>query len=37
MALADKVPASYLYQYLRRIEQGDDDAGTQVYSTAWDD
>jgi ribonucleoside-diphosphate reductase alpha chain len=37
LALADKIPASYLYQHLRRIEQGDDDAGAQVYSTAWDD
>ncbi|MDR0289353.1 MAG: vitamin B12-dependent ribonucleotide reductase, partial [Treponema sp.] len=35
-ALGDKVPASYLYQQLRRIEQGDDD-NIQSYSTAWDD
>ncbi|MDR0495900.1 MAG: adenosylcobalamin-dependent ribonucleoside-diphosphate reductase, partial [Treponema sp.] len=36
-ALGDKIPASYLYQQLRRIEQGDDDVSTQSYSTAWDD
>ncbi|MCL2043328.1 MAG: adenosylcobalamin-dependent ribonucleoside-diphosphate reductase [Treponema sp.] len=35
-ALGDKIPASYLYQQLRRFEQGDDDAGV-LYSTAWDD
>ena len=36
-ALSDKIPPSYLYQQLRRMEQGDDDASsTQVYSTAWD-
>ncbi|MDR0289837.1 MAG: vitamin B12-dependent ribonucleotide reductase, partial [Treponema sp.] len=35
-ALGDKVHASYLYQQLRRIEQGDDD-NIQSYSTAWDD
>ncbi|MCL2762757.1 MAG: vitamin B12-dependent ribonucleotide reductase [Treponema sp.] len=36
-ALADKVPASYLYQQLRRVEQGDNELNTQVYSSAWDD
>jgi ribonucleoside-diphosphate reductase alpha chain len=36
-ALGDKIPAPYLYQYLRRIEQGDDDISAQVFSTAWDD
>ncbi|MDR2718548.1 MAG: vitamin B12-dependent ribonucleotide reductase [Treponema sp.] len=36
-ALGDKIPASYLYQHLRRIEQGDDDINAQVFSTAWDD
>jgi ribonucleoside-diphosphate reductase alpha chain len=36
-ALGDKIPASYLYQQLRRIEQGDEDGGAQVYSSAWDD
>jgi len=36
-ALGDKIPASYLYQHLRRIEQGDDDISAQVFSTAWDD
>jgi ribonucleoside-diphosphate reductase alpha chain len=36
-ALGDKIPASYLYQQLRRMEHGDDDVGAQVYSAAWDD
>ncbi|MCL2209174.1 MAG: vitamin B12-dependent ribonucleotide reductase [Treponema sp.] len=36
-ALADKVTPSYLYQQLRRLEQGDDDVNIQQYSTAWDD
>jgi ribonucleoside-diphosphate reductase alpha chain len=36
-ALSDKIPASYLYQQLRRMEHGDDDVNSQVYSTAWDD
>ncbi|MCL2126930.1 MAG: adenosylcobalamin-dependent ribonucleoside-diphosphate reductase, partial [Treponema sp.] len=36
-ALSDKIPASYLYQQLRRIEQGDEDESSSLYSTAWDD
>ncbi|MHC6204334.1 adenosylcobalamin-dependent ribonucleoside-diphosphate reductase [Breznakiellaceae bacterium SP9] len=36
-ALSDKVPSGYLYQLLRRLEQGDDDVNPQVFSTAWDD
>jgi ribonucleoside-diphosphate reductase alpha chain len=35
-ALNDKIPPSYLYQLLRRIEQGDDE-NPAAYSTAWDD
>ncbi|MDR1444011.1 MAG: adenosylcobalamin-dependent ribonucleoside-diphosphate reductase, partial [Treponema sp.] len=36
-ALGDKIPPSYLYQLLRRLEQGDEDPDLQVFSTAWDD
>ena len=36
-ALGDKIPPSYLYQQLRRIEQDDDDVNAALYSTAWDD
>jgi ribonucleoside-diphosphate reductase alpha chain len=36
-ALGDKIPPSYLYQLLRRIEQGDDDVNLAQYSTSWDD
>ncbi|MDR3148137.1 MAG: adenosylcobalamin-dependent ribonucleoside-diphosphate reductase, partial [Treponema sp.] len=36
-ALADKIPPSYLYQLLRRLEQGEADLKLQVFSTAWDD
>ncbi|MDR2049265.1 MAG: ribonucleoside-diphosphate reductase, partial [Treponema sp.] len=36
-ALADKIPPSYLYQLLRRIEQGDRELNLQMFSTAWDD
>ena len=36
-ALGDKIPPSYLYQLLRRLEQGDDDVDAALYSTAWDD
>jgi ribonucleoside-diphosphate reductase alpha chain len=36
-ALGDKIPPSYLYQQLRRFEQGDDDVDIGQYSTAWDD
>jgi ribonucleoside-diphosphate reductase alpha chain len=36
-ALGDKIPPSYLYQQLRRLEQGDDEIDILQYSTAWDD
>ncbi|MCL2880060.1 MAG: adenosylcobalamin-dependent ribonucleoside-diphosphate reductase, partial [Treponema sp.] len=36
-ALGDKIPPAYLYQLLRRLEQGDDDVSLSQYSTAWDD
>ena len=36
-ALSDKIPTSYLYQQLRRMEQEDGDLGAASFSTAWDD
>jgi ribonucleoside-diphosphate reductase alpha chain len=36
-ALGDRIPGGYLYQLLRRLEQGDGDFKPQVFSTAWDD
>jgi len=36
-ALGDKIPPSYLYQQLRRLEQGDEEVDVSQYSTAWDD
>jgi len=36
-ALGDKIPASYLYQQLRRLEQGDEEVDVSQYSTAWED
>ncbi|MDR2028753.1 MAG: vitamin B12-dependent ribonucleotide reductase [Treponema sp.] len=36
-ALGDKIPPTYLYQLLRRIEQGDGEEMPAVFSTAWDD
>jgi ribonucleoside-diphosphate reductase alpha chain len=36
-ALEDKIPPAYLYQLLRRLEQGDGELDLQVFSTAWDD
>ncbi|MDR2375526.1 MAG: adenosylcobalamin-dependent ribonucleoside-diphosphate reductase [Treponema sp.] len=36
-ALGDKIPPGYLYQLLRRLEQGDADFDLEVFSTAWDD
>ncbi|MDR0909297.1 MAG: adenosylcobalamin-dependent ribonucleoside-diphosphate reductase [Spirochaetaceae bacterium] len=36
-ALRGKVPPSYLYQLLRRLEQGEENIDTQVFTTAWDD
>ncbi|MDR0451452.1 MAG: adenosylcobalamin-dependent ribonucleoside-diphosphate reductase [Treponema sp.] len=35
-ALNDRLPPTYLYQLLRRLEQGDDSVDTQVFTTAWD-
>ncbi|MDR2134102.1 MAG: vitamin B12-dependent ribonucleotide reductase [Treponema sp.] len=36
-ALGDKIPPTYLYQLLRRFEQGDEDMNPAAFSTAWDD
>jgi ribonucleoside-diphosphate reductase alpha chain len=36
-ALGDKIPPSYLYQLLRRLEQGDEEVSAALYSAAWDD
>ncbi|MDR0322203.1 MAG: vitamin B12-dependent ribonucleotide reductase [Treponema sp.] len=36
-ALGDKIPPSYLYQQLRRLEQGDEEIDISQYSTAWDE
>jgi ribonucleoside-diphosphate reductase alpha chain len=36
-ALGDHIPPAYLYQLLRRFEQGDKEVNPQVFSTAWDD
>ncbi|MDR1353510.1 MAG: vitamin B12-dependent ribonucleotide reductase [Treponema sp.] len=36
-ALNDRLPPTYLYQLLRRLEQGDDSVDTHVFTTAWDD
>ncbi|MCL2478330.1 MAG: adenosylcobalamin-dependent ribonucleoside-diphosphate reductase [Treponema sp.] len=36
-ALSDNVPSSYIYQILRRLEQGDTKINPTVFSTAWDD
>ncbi|MDR1588005.1 MAG: adenosylcobalamin-dependent ribonucleoside-diphosphate reductase, partial [Treponema sp.] len=36
-ALGDKIPPTYLYQLLRRLEQGDEDVNPVLFSTAWDD
>jgi ribonucleoside-diphosphate reductase alpha chain len=36
-ALEDKIPAAYLYQLLRRLEQGDTEVSPKVFTTAWDD
>jgi len=37
LALRDQIPATYVYQLLRRLEQGDDTVDPAVFSTAWDD
>jgi ribonucleoside-diphosphate reductase alpha chain len=36
-ALGDKIPPTYLYQLLRRLEQGDEGVNPRVFTTAWDD
>ncbi|MDR3275876.1 MAG: vitamin B12-dependent ribonucleotide reductase [Treponema sp.] len=36
-ALQDKIPPAYLYQLLRRLEQGDEAVEPALFSTAWDD
>jgi ribonucleoside-diphosphate reductase alpha chain len=36
-ALEDKIPPAYLYQLLRRLEQGDTGVDPEVFTTAWDD
>lgn len=36
-ALRDQIPPTYLYQLLRRLEQGDETVNPAVFSTAWDD
>lgn len=36
-ALKDQIPPTYLYQLLRRLEQGDTSVNPAVFSTAWDD
>ncbi|MDR1059298.1 MAG: adenosylcobalamin-dependent ribonucleoside-diphosphate reductase, partial [Treponema sp.] len=36
-ALGDRIPPAYLYQLLRRLEQGDGEVNPPVFSTAWDD
>lgn len=36
-ALRDQIPATYVYQLLRRLEQGDTQVDTSVFTTAWDD
>ncbi|MDR0377499.1 MAG: adenosylcobalamin-dependent ribonucleoside-diphosphate reductase [Spirochaetaceae bacterium] len=36
-ALEDAVPPAYLYQLLRRLEQGDSEVNPTVFTTGWDD
>ncbi|MDR2394599.1 MAG: adenosylcobalamin-dependent ribonucleoside-diphosphate reductase [Treponema sp.] len=36
-ALGDQIPPTYLYQLLRRLEQGDETVNPAVFSTAWDE
>jgi ribonucleoside-diphosphate reductase alpha chain len=36
-ALGDRIPPAYIYQLLRRMEQGDEEVNPAVFSTAWDD
>ncbi|MDR1866992.1 MAG: adenosylcobalamin-dependent ribonucleoside-diphosphate reductase [Treponema sp.] len=36
-ALSDKIPPTYLYQLLRRLEQNDPTVDPPIFSTVWDD
>ncbi|GHV73061.1 vitamin B12-dependent ribonucleotide reductase [Spirochaetia bacterium] len=36
-SLRDKIPPTYLYQLLRRLEQGDGEVNPRLFTTAWDD
>jgi ribonucleoside-diphosphate reductase alpha chain len=36
-ALEDHIPPSYLYQLVRRLEQGDEGVDPRLFTTAWDD
>jgi ribonucleoside-diphosphate reductase alpha chain len=36
-SLWEGIPPSYLYQLLRRLEQGDDGVNPRLFTTAWDD
>jgi ribonucleoside-diphosphate reductase alpha chain len=36
-SLREKIPPGYLYQLLRRLEQGDDGVDPRLFTTAWDD
>ncbi|MDR3191920.1 MAG: adenosylcobalamin-dependent ribonucleoside-diphosphate reductase, partial [Treponema sp.] len=36
-SLKERIPAAYLYQLLRRLEQGDGEVNPRVFTTAWDD
>jgi ribonucleoside-diphosphate reductase alpha chain len=36
-SLREQIPPSYLYQLLRRLEQGDDGVDPRLFTTAWDD
>ncbi|MDR3148007.1 MAG: adenosylcobalamin-dependent ribonucleoside-diphosphate reductase [Treponema sp.] len=36
-ALGEQIPPSYLYQLLRRLEQGDEEVNPRLFTAAWDD
>jgi ribonucleoside-diphosphate reductase alpha chain len=36
-SIKEKIPPTYLYQLLRRLEQGDGEVNPRVFTTAWDD
>ncbi|MDR2742589.1 MAG: adenosylcobalamin-dependent ribonucleoside-diphosphate reductase [Treponema sp.] len=36
-ALEDRIPPAYIYQMLRRLEQGDTEVNPAVFTAAWDD